>query len=315
MYILSVEDRVTLLERSYLFEQYMEPLLRMLEAFNRTNGASANLPEIQQYLQVCRWPFRRLEYSFALEALLRHLRPGDRYLDAGCGVTPLAHVLAGLGVSAHACDSDGRLIDQLCQLNPDRIYGTPVIYGIQDLTATSYSDATFDAISCISVLEHIPAPDDQKAICELLRILKPGGILVLTVDFTPLLTREPLSQFRYYFRRVVDLTMSGNISEVGRGIIRKLQARQVVKQGLARKSRSANQSFTVEHLEQDILPLLNAMGQEVTSHLNFPTDLHSVTPMHARHFWEIEAGLYNNQGRRAVLPAGYIFRKSVAVSV
>lgn len=136
----------------------------------------------------------------------------------------------------------------------------------------------------------------------------------MTVDFTPISTTEPLGQLQYYFRRVVDLAVNGNISEIGRGIIRKLQARQVVKQGAARKSRSANQSFTVEHLEQDILPLLNAGGQEVTSHLNFPTDLHLVTPMHARHFWEIEAGLYNNQGRRAVLPVGYILRKSVATS-
>ena len=44
-------------------------------------------------------------------------------------------------------------------------------------------------------------------------------------------------------------------------------------------------------------------------------DLRAVTPEHARRFWEIEAGLYNNQGRRVVLPAGYILRKPVAVSV
>lgn len=315
MYILYVEDRVALLEKSYLFEQYMEPLLRMLEAFNRTNGASANLPEIQQYLQVCRWPFRRLEYSFALEALLGHLRPGDRYLDAGCGVTPLAHVFAGFGVCAEACDSDSRLIDKLRQLNPDKIYGTSVTYAVHDLTAMSYPDASFEAISCILVLEHIPAPHDQRAIRELLRILKPGGILILTIDFTPLSTAKPMGRLQYYLHRVITLILNGNISEVRRGIVRKLQARQAVKQGAARKPRSANQCFEIEHLEQDILPLLNAGGQEMTSRLNFPTDLRAVTPEHARRFWEIEAGLYNNQGRRVVLPAGYILRKSVAVSV
>lgn len=142
MYVLYAEDRAAVFEKSQLFERYMEPLLKALEAFERANEASVNLPEIRQYLQVCRWPFRRLEYSFALEALLEHLRPGDRYLDAGCGVTPLAHVLAGLGISADACDNDGRLIDQILQLNIGRIYGVPVTYAVQDLTATSYSDAT-----------------------------------------------------------------------------------------------------------------------------------------------------------------------------
>jgi SAM-dependent methyltransferase len=315
MYVLYVEDQTSLLERSWLFEQYMEPLLKSLEAFYQTNSTSATLPEIQQYLQVCRWPFRRLEYSFALEALLNHLQPGCRYLDAGCGVTPLAYVFARLGVYADACDNDSRLIDQLRQLNPDRLYGAPVAYAVQDLTATSYPDAAFDAISCISVLEHIPAPDDQKAIYELLRILKPGGILVLTVDFTPISTAKPLGRLQYYLRRVIALTLNGNISEVKRGIVRKLRARQVVRQGAARKPRSANQCFEIEHLEQDILPLLNARGQEINSYLNFSTDLRSVTPAHARRFWEIEAGLYNNQGRRAVLPVGYILRKSGANSV
>lgn len=66
----------------------MEPLLLRRETVSQAGDVPASLPEIEQYLQVCRWPFRKLEYSFALDALLAHLQPGNCYLDAGSGVRP-----------------------------------------------------------------------------------------------------------------------------------------------------------------------------------------------------------------------------------
>jgi SAM-dependent methyltransferase len=46
-----------------------------------------------------------------------------------------------------------------------------------DITDIPYPDATFSAILCCHVLEHVP--DDARAIAELLRVLKPGGWAVL----------------------------------------------------------------------------------------------------------------------------------------
>lgn len=48
-----------------------------------------------------------------------------------------------------------------------------------DITNISFSDNMFDYIFCIHVLEHIP--DDKKAMSELYRVLKPGGIAYLCV--------------------------------------------------------------------------------------------------------------------------------------
>jgi len=310
MYVLYPEDHTALTERSRLFEQYMEPLLKKLEALYQSGKVPASLPEITAYLQVCRWPFRKLEYSFAMDVLLNHLKPGSRYLDAGSGVTPFAHVFAERGVQAEACDGDGQMIERLRRLDPSRIYDSPVTYMGQDLTATTYPTATFDAVTCISVLEHIPAPYDQKAVKELVRILKPGGILVLTVDFTPPPANGQQSRLGYYFGRATNLIREGNLSEIGRGLARKLQAQQAVSEGAASQPRSANQCFEVGHLEQDILPLME--GEELPSSLPFATDLHQYTPEQAQRFWNLEEGLFNNQGRRLVLPAACIFRKPVA---
>ena len=48
-----------------------------------------------------------------------------------------------------------------------------------DITNITFDDETFDLIMCTHVLEHIP--DDRKAMSELYRVLKKGGIALLNV--------------------------------------------------------------------------------------------------------------------------------------
>jgi ubiquinone/menaquinone biosynthesis C-methylase UbiE len=47
------------------------------------------------------------------------------------------------------------------------------------ITNLPFENAQFDRVICSEVLEHIP--DDHKAVSELLRVLKPGGILAVSV--------------------------------------------------------------------------------------------------------------------------------------
>jgi SAM-dependent methyltransferase len=49
-----------------------------------------------------------------------------------------------------------------------------------DATRLSFADDTFDRIISISVIEHISDNGDSLAIKEMLRVLKPGGLLLLT---------------------------------------------------------------------------------------------------------------------------------------
>lgn len=51
-----------------------------------------------------------------------------------------------------------------------------------DITDIKFPDSTFDAVICNHVLEHII--DDRKAMCELFRILKPGGWSILQVPLS-----------------------------------------------------------------------------------------------------------------------------------
>ena len=55
--------------------------------------------------------------------------------------------------------------------------GDGIDYRREDLTALSLEDASFDAVICIGVLMHIP--DLEKALQELVRVLRPGGYLII----------------------------------------------------------------------------------------------------------------------------------------
>ena len=55
-----------------------------------------------------------------------------------------------------------------------------------DITDIRYPDASFDAIICNHVLEHVP--DDAKALAEFYRVLAPGGWAILQVPYSQQLT-------------------------------------------------------------------------------------------------------------------------------
>ncbi len=55
---------------------------------------------------------------------------------------------------------------------------------MQDAQALTYTDESFDRVFSVSVLEHIPGEGDTLAMSELARLLKPGGIVCLTVPWS-----------------------------------------------------------------------------------------------------------------------------------
>jgi SAM-dependent methyltransferase len=52
-----------------------------------------------------------------------------------------------------------------------------------DLTRIPFPAASFDLMTSVSVVEHIPAI--ERALAEMFRVLKPGGRLLLTTDASP----------------------------------------------------------------------------------------------------------------------------------
>ena len=59
-----------------------------------------------------------------------------------------------------------------------------------DGTALPYENGSFDAAYSVSVIEHIPGSGDSEAMFELARVLRPGGLLVLTFPYRKQLEDE-----------------------------------------------------------------------------------------------------------------------------
>jgi SAM-dependent methyltransferase len=56
-----------------------------------------------------------------------------------------------------------------------------VLFTYGDITATQFPDDRFDAVTCLSVIEHgVPVPG---FLAESARILRPGGLLVISTDY------------------------------------------------------------------------------------------------------------------------------------
>lgn len=71
----------------------------------------------------------------------------------------------------------------------------PELDVVADVQSMPMSDNSFDSAICIEVLEHVPNP--EKALRELLRVLKPGGKLVFSVPHFLYLHNEPYDFYRY----------------------------------------------------------------------------------------------------------------------
>lgn len=156
-----------------------------------------------------------------LEAALAAIPACSRILDAGAGEQKYRKFCSHLdyvaqdfgrydgkgdsrGLQRHSWDQTG--LDITC-----------------DITAIPEPDGAFDAIMCVEVLEHLPAP--LEALKEFARLLHPGGQVVITAPFCSLTHFAPYhfySGFNRYFYEIhlpacgfeiIELVENGNYFE------------------------------------------------------------------------------------------------------
>ncbi len=116
-----------------------------------------------------------------LTVALEHLPlgPGARVLDVGCGRGRHAHALATRGVTAIAIDLD--FDDVAATRNGFALFTPEGGSGAAQANAyrLPFPDHAFDVVVCSEVLEHLH--DYQRAVSEMARVLKPGGVLAVSV--------------------------------------------------------------------------------------------------------------------------------------
>jgi SAM-dependent methyltransferase len=116
------------------------------------------------------YPAHRARYDRA-DAVIA---PDARVLDAGCGVGYGAALLARDGRHVIGIDASGDAVDAAEQ----RLGSEQLHFLVADAAKLPFEDASFEAVTCFEVIEHVPDPD--LLLSELARVLVPGGLLCLS---------------------------------------------------------------------------------------------------------------------------------------
>ncbi len=103
-------------------------------------------------------------------------QPGERILDCGCG---RGFYLLFLGRLQPACALYGADMDPTVLAQARAHLPLTVRLLRSDALRLPFPDGTFDKVVCSEVLEHLP--DDHAGLRELRRVLKPAGVLAITV--------------------------------------------------------------------------------------------------------------------------------------
>lgn len=129
---------------------------------------------------------RPFEQKFIIQAL--ELKPGNKLLEIGCNKGKFLTKLVNKGLLA-AEDAYGIDVNESGIAHAKK--SAKGVYAIMDATKTTFDTNTFDKALMIHVLEHIP--EYKGTLRELHRVLKPEGLLIITV---------PLDIFRPYIFKI-----------------------------------------------------------------------------------------------------------------
>jgi 2-polyprenyl-3-methyl-5-hydroxy-6-metoxy-1,4-benzoquinol methylase len=131
------------------------------------------------------WEHRYRKRSFQMRqtVLLESLQgwnlAGTRWLDAGCGTGTLARWLATSGCSVLGVDAASEMV-AAARSAPTENYSDRLSFArITTIARLALDDRSLDGILCSSVLEYVPDPG--ACLTEFARVLKPGGLLLVSV--------------------------------------------------------------------------------------------------------------------------------------
>lgn len=149
--------------------------------------------------------FEKILSDLRFAKIARHIPPNARVLDLGCGYN--GNLLqkirrkisggAGLDISVNREIEDSKISLIAHDLN----------------NPLPFSDSEFDVVSSLANLEHLHQPEDS--LKEIQRVLKPGGILLLTTPsvcakpiletlaFLRIVSREEIRDHKNYFNKKI----------------------------------------------------------------------------------------------------------------
>ncbi len=153
---------------------------------------------------------RLVEWQFVLKKLPN---PPAKVIDIGSTTSLFPYKLNSTGYKTFCLD----------QRSPKSPFPKSIIFYQGNIMDLQIEENSFDGISCISVIEHVgmgkygdpksPKGGDTIAVEQMLRILKPGGRLIITTNICRN-TCELDGEVRYGSKRLKELMSLGKFLEV-----------------------------------------------------------------------------------------------------
>lgn len=133
----------------------------------------------------------------SIAALGDRLKPGSHVLDMGCGAGLTAVDLMQMGHSVHGIDIASKMLEQARKnFEQGGFDSSRYELSCSDLFGAKLEAESFDAVAALGFLQY--QTDEEDALRELNRVLKPGGTLVITGPMEKRLANW-LGYSRYYY--------------------------------------------------------------------------------------------------------------------
>ena len=117
--------------------------------------------------------------KIAVDFLISKLKPTASVLDAGCGAGLTTSALVGKGFFVHAMDISQKMLD-LCKENLEANGMPQNKYALTraNVIEAELPEKSFDGIAALGFLQY--QADEHEALMTLNKLIKPGGVLVLS---------------------------------------------------------------------------------------------------------------------------------------
>ena len=177
-----------------------------------------------------------------------------RILDVGCGPGIYAELCTGLGLGYHGLDLSEGMIKE----GQKRFGDLPgVEFTIGSMRKLPFPSNTFDGLMCLGALEYIPKNQREPCLREMIRVVKPDGILL----FSLLNESSPYWRWAEHFFPLVKFTYC-NIKALVTNSPRKML-----------KDCSAETMPTIKFGMADSLRMLRSLGLSIVGKRYFALNL------------------------------------------
>lgn len=136
--------------------------------------------------EICRkrfhskYPLRAYAHLAQYEDVARHVAPGMRVLDAGCGDGVLSRMLAERGAIVFGTDISEPNIER-CNQYAKEAGLSNMEFAVADSESLPFPDNSFDLVVSSHVLEHLP--DFDKGLTEIMRVTKKRAVVAIPTIF------------------------------------------------------------------------------------------------------------------------------------